>query len=255
MTAVATGGQWVMRPVPRPSAAVRLICIHAAGSGPAMFRPWPAALPDHVEVLLLQLPGREARIAEPPIDDYKMAVTAARHAVQPYLDRPWALFGHSMGARIGFGLIESLIADGDALPRRLFASGCPAPHIPAAAGEHRSSSDEHLLDELRRLGGTPAEALREPKLVELILPTLRADLRVCTTATVRQHQALPVPITVLGGADDDIPMEQLTAWSRWSSAGTEVLLFMGGHFFLTGRAQPQAIGAVTARLSDRAATP
>jgi surfactin synthase thioesterase subunit len=207
-------------------------------------------MPDEVEVLLVLLPGREARIGEPPIADYTEAVSAVRAAVEPYLTRPWALLGHSMGARLGFGLVERLIRDGGRVPGRFFASGCPAPHIPAGTGERRPRSDEQLVNELRRLGGTPAEALLEPKLVDLILPTLRADFQVCDTATVPDDLVLPAPITVLGGAEDDIPVDQLTDWSRRSRADTEVLLFTGGHFFLTGRSERAVIGAVASRLCD-----
>src|ERR671919_747384 len=101
--AVATStSSWILRFRRNPAADLRLFCFPYAGGAASIFRTWPSGLPGSIDVAAVQLPGRETRLAEPPVRRLDALVAAMAPALEPFLDRPFALFGHSMGALIAF---------------------------------------------------------------------------------------------------------------------------------------------------------
>src|SRR5258708_10641426 len=93
---------WFAHRQPRPHARLRLFCLPYAGGGASIFRLWPAGLPSGVEVCAIQLPGREARLKEAPFNHVRPLTLALTPVLEPFLDRPFALFGHSIGALVAF---------------------------------------------------------------------------------------------------------------------------------------------------------
>ena len=194
---------WVKSPKPNPAARLRLFCFPHAGGGALTYRMWPEALPADVEVCAVQLPGRDGRIEDPAIDNLDALVDALVPELLPLLDRPFALFGHSMGAMISFEVARRLRARQLAVPQRMFVSGRRAPQLPPE--DERRTFDlpkDEFVEELGRLNGTPREVLEHPELLELLLPILRADFSVCQTYVYAPGEPLDVPITVLGGLED-----------------------------------------------------
>ncbi|MDH6121017.1 medium-chain acyl-[acyl-carrier-protein] hydrolase [Kitasatospora sp. GAS204A] len=245
---------WIRPLAPRPQARLRLICFHPAGAGAYLYRSWAKLLPADVELLAVQLPGREGRLGEPCLTDYREAVAQTHAVLRPRLDRPYAFFGHSMGAMLAYGVTRAVAEHGDRLPGRLLVSGCPGPGSSSRKPGREAWSDDELVEDLREMGGTPEEVLTQPDLLELILPTLRADFAICAGyhAEPPTGPALNIPVSVLAGLDDTVAAADLDRWSATTSAGSSVRMFSGGHFFLTGESQDQVLAAVT---SDLAATP
>ena len=99
-----SAARWIVRPRPNPGAALRLVCIPYAGGGAAVFRTWPDALPPEIELWAIALPGRDGRAGEPLFDRLAPLVTAMADAIGPRLQGPFAIYGHSFGAMVGFGL-------------------------------------------------------------------------------------------------------------------------------------------------------
>src|SRR5688572_14506142 len=91
---------WWVSPRANPKARLRLFCFPYAGGGASVFRDWPGELPGDVEVWCAALPGRGARLRDAPVDSILRLVPPMARAMMPYLDRPFVLFGHSMGALI-----------------------------------------------------------------------------------------------------------------------------------------------------------
>lgn len=216
---------------PRAAAAIRLFCFPHAGAGASAYARWPAAFSPSVEVAPVQLPGREDRILEEPcVDPDATAYTLARSVSGPY-----ALFGHSMGARLAFEVARRLRAAGARPPEVLYVSGCRAPDVLADGPLDGLSrvDDNELLARLRAGGGLPDEVTAEPELLELLLPSLRADFTWLDDYTYREAAPLPVPIVGFAGDQDRAaPVEQMRGWRRHTSAGFALHLLPGGHFFI-----------------------
>ncbi|MEQ9332862.1 alpha/beta fold hydrolase [Thalassobaculum sp.] len=227
---------WFARVRPRPEAAVRLFCFPHAGGAASSYFHWPAAL-DGVDVLAVQPPGREGRLAEPPIADMPALLDCLVAEVEPHLDRRTLFFGHSMGALVAFELARELRRRGLPAPERLYVSGRRAPTVPTAEAPLHALPDPELVAELnRRFGGLPAAILAEPELMALFLPVIRADLTVLERHAFSRDPVLDLPITALGGEDDArAPESGLAAWRELTSADFAVRRFPGGHFYLHDR--------------------
>ncbi len=232
---------------PRSEARLRLICFPSAGSGASMFRQWGARLPNDVEVVGIHLPGREALIAEPLLDSIAELALAVRPAVEPYLNRPYAFFGHSMGAWIAFELARAFAFEGRALPVHFFASARRAPQIrdPRTA-IHQLDDNDLVRTVVKLFGGIPAAVLAEPELMQLLLPILRADLTAVETYSYDPGPPLHAAISAFGGqSDEQISLSDLQGWGEQTREPFDVRLFPGGHFYLnemSGEALCQVIG-------------
>lgn len=228
---------------------MRLFCFPHAGGGSLTFFPWSAELGPEIEVCAVQLPGRESRLREPAIDDLKQLRERLAEALLPALGRtPFAFYGHSFGALVAFELTRELRRRGAPLPRLLLAAGRAAPSRPAVARPIAAiADDDAFVDELqRRYGGIPAALRGERELLALILPTLRADLKITEIYEYHAEPPLPVPIRAFGGSDDPgVDEPSLHAWSQETSAGFGVQMFRGGHFF-TQEVRPELLRTIRA---------
>jgi medium-chain acyl-[acyl-carrier-protein] hydrolase len=221
-----------------PAARIRLICFSYAGSGPSIFNDWKQLLPPNIDLVGVVYPGREDRSEDPLSTDLRSIASEIARDMQAFLDKPFAFFGHSMGAYVCFEVAEMLAATG-ALPEHLFLSGAGAPHTPEPDLLHHLSSAQ-LLTRLVRMNGIPAEVLRCPELVKWLLPILRADFTACES-----YRYLPVapsrcPMSVFGGSNDArVTPDRLHAWKQLSGVSFSVRMFEGDHFFL--RAHKEAL--------------
>src|ERR1043165_2264853 len=186
---------------PNPAAALRLFCFPYAGGNPSTFWSWPERLP-WVEVCALQLPGRGGRVTEPPFASLDPLIREATRGFAPYLDKPFAFFGHSMGALISFELARRLRAEGRRGPLKMFVSGCRAPQMPNRAPLTYNLPEPEFVKELKRLKGTPPEVFESQELMQLVLPVLRADFGICQTYAYQHEPPLACPIYAFGGLED-----------------------------------------------------
>ena len=231
---------WVSIPAPRPDASVRLFCFPFAGGGASAYRSWASLFPPDVEVCAVQLPGREERFREPLLRHHQTLVAHACGGMQRLLDRPFALFGHSMGALIAFECARRLRRHGHR-PVELFASACHAPQLPLPRKPIHDLPDAQLLREVGRLGGTPAQVLENAELMDLIKPVLRADLMLHETYAYGEEPPLDAPITALAGADDPVVRPaHIEPWSAQTSGPFAMKEFAGGHFFIHQHAKSVA---------------
>ena len=202
-----------------------------------MYNGWDVGLPDRIEVAAVQLPGRERRYGEPLHQHMDELVDRLVEEITPWLDRPYALFGHSMGARIACALAHRLRAEGFSSPLRLFASASPGPVLRLPVGSD-DSSDASVVSWLRYLGGTPDEVLDNPDLLELVLPVIRADVEIVRSWGDAPRRPLDCPIRAFAATGDDYATpERVRAWNQETSARFALTVVPGGHIFLQERAR------------------
>ena len=225
---------WLVNRKPNRRASVRLFCFPYAGGGDSIFHSWQQSLSNTIEVCPVQLPGRGTRIAEPPCTNMDQLVRALGHALTPYLDKPFAFFGHSMGALIAFDLARHLRREYDAQPIHLFVSARCSPQTVKEPVDFKLAE---LPKMLRRQNGTPEEALEDPELMELVLPVLRADFGLCRSYIYTPEPPFSFSITAFGGLEDyGVRRHSIEGWGEHTTGSFMVRMLPGDHFFVnTGR--------------------
>jgi len=232
-SAYVPGPSWFRYHGNNRAASRRLFCFNYAGAGASMFRAWPALLPAQVELVAVQLPGREDRLREPPVTRLQDLVSAVAQQIQPLLDKPFAFFGHSMGALLAFELARDLVAKRGISPFRLFVSGRKAPHLRIDAPPLHALPEDKFVAKVKEMGGTDSEIFKHPEMVDLILPILRADFEICETYQYRPGVPLPCRITAMGGTEDaETPEPHLQEWQQHGTGDFALHMLHGNHFFI-----------------------
>ena len=232
MTTLSVTSPWLTSSSLQSDATVRLFCFPYAGGSALVFRPWLTELPNNVDVCPVELPGRGSRFSESLCTQWPLLIQTCAQALLPYLDKPFALFGHSFGALLSFELAHILTQVYGKKPVHLFASGRQAPHLPDPSPMH-GLSDTLLLQRLNQLNGTPQTVLDNPELLQLLLPVLRADLTLDEVYRYTRTSKLTCPITVLSGLQDpETSKADLCGWREHTTGSFSLNFFPGDHFFI-----------------------
>ncbi|AFZ28181.1 putative thioesterase involved in non-ribosomal peptide biosynthesis [Cylindrospermum stagnale PCC 7417] len=230
---------WIKCPQSNPQANLRLFCLPYAGGGTSIFRRWPQELPSNVELCAIDLPGRENRIGEKPISNLEILTEKLVEVLLQHLDKPFALFGHSMGALIVYELARKL-QQKNVNPVYLFVSGRPAPNVLELYPPLHLLPDAEFIEKLTNIySAIPDAVLKDKELMELFLPVLRADLTLVETYIHSQVEPLDCPIVALGGLEDnEASHDYLVTWREYTRSSFSVEMFPGGHFYLNENRQP-----------------
>lgn len=224
--------RWFAFRTERDDAPVRLFCLPHAGGGALLFRDWPAALAG-VDVWPVELPGRGTRFREPALLDAASVARPLADEMRPLLDRPYALFGQSMGAVIAFELARTLRRDGAPAPALFVAASRNCPCVPDPRPKIHALPDDEFDVALRRFGGTPEVVLQDRDMMELFRPTLRADFTVAETYRYVPDAPFDCDVCVYAGDGDDLVDDDgLAAWRREFTGRVTSRRFAGGHFFV-----------------------
>ena len=238
---------WFRRFRPAPDSEVQLICLPHAGGSASFFVPFTRLLAPSVEVVGVQYPGRQDRRAEPLIDDLHELADHVSTLLVSYLERspgrPFALFGHSLGAALAFEVVRRLEQSTGPKPVGLIASGRRSPLVHIEETVHLQD-DDGLLAEMRRLSGTEMELLDDAEFLQMILPVMRGDYRAIERYRYGGDGPVRTPISVLvGDADPRVSRSDAEAWQGLTGGGFDLRSFPGGHFYLNTQ-QPQVAQAV-----------
>ena len=241
-----------------PGATEQLLVLHHAGGSALSLLPVMRALPETVEVRLLELPGRGVRSAEPPAPTFADALEDILPRVSARLDRPSILLGHSLGGLLADAVAHRLGAPQRALVRAVVVAASPPPvplpssHVPVVPRNR-----ERLEQDLLAFGGTPIEVLQDPALRDHVLRLLGQDMILVDSylpppCLVPPSNVAPIEYHVWSGADDRTLAAVPTG--AWISAGRSPVrsrIFAGGHFFMMN-AEAEAMSALSALLDAEA---
>ncbi|RMQ40639.1 Amino acid adenylation domain protein [Pseudomonas cichorii] len=258
----------VVIPVPRAEATLRLFCFPYAGGGPAVFKGWADRLPDHIELCLLQLPGRNARLREKSYTSMEELVSNLTPDLLPYLDRPFAFFGLCLGGVQAFEVAQRLASAHNLHPSHLIFAGSRAPHF---YNEHQFASDvqqfnyesdsepaakdddEDLIAMLKEMNFANNQALfDDAEMRDLMLPIIKADYEINNTYLYETSPRLAVPITSIGGRIDPYATGvHITGWREHTTDAFKSVFCAGDHYFVEGQ-RDLIVNIVVETLADLA---
>jgi surfactin synthase thioesterase subunit len=222
---------WVKRPAPDNEAKMRLFCFSYAGGTASSFRKWPEYMTDDIEICAIQLPGRENRLKDPVIKSLDAVMAQLVDELIPYMDRPFAFYGHSMGTLIAFELTRELRRRRLTGPVQLLVSGRCAPQVVDPDLQLHQLPDNEFIEGLRKYNGTPEAVLNDRQLMAFLIPLLRADFTVCETYQYVPEPPLDCPIFAFAGVNE-ISSQYLQGWQHQTTSDFESKLYPGGHFFI-----------------------
>lgn len=248
------------RPLPcaPPTAGpqLTLYCLPHSGGSAQPFSRWKNVLPAGVRVAPLELPGHGARFGEPLLDTLEPLVAELLRTVRAGAPERYAIFGHSLGALLGWELARALVASGHPAPDALLVAGRNGPAEPLSHRPIHALPDDAFLAALERLGGIPQAVAAQPDLVRAYLPALRADLRIAETYGRRPGPPADFPIAAFAGRRDPLTDPQaMLAWARETTVAFDLALVPGGHFFLDGPDFPAALAGYLSRLGAARQSP
>lgn len=224
---------WFQTLTQNKSTVLSIICFPYAGGGAAIYSDWAKLLPDQIELIAVQPPGRANRLFEPSYSNMNNLVGDLLGHIQTKIDRPYIFFGHSLGSKIAFELLVKFQEKGIRLPEHFVISGCSPPHLPANKNPIFTYSDNEFIAELSKLNGTPDEILQNKELISLYLPLLRNEFKLAYEYYYKGACTINCPVSVFGGEDDkDIPEADLKSWGDFFSDLRNIHIFPGGHFFI-----------------------
>jgi medium-chain acyl-[acyl-carrier-protein] hydrolase len=212
-------------------AGARLYCFPNAGGGASLYRSWLASAAS-LEICPLVLPGRERRLMEQPHRRLGPLVQTLIEILPQ--DKPFAFFGHSMGAVVGFEVARQLRRQNLQQPTHLFVSAHAPPELlrPRTPPRHLLS-DCALTEELRSMKGTDERIFSDVSFMEVILPAVRADFELIETYAYQSEEPLDIPVTAMGGDhDEEVTRDELGAWRAHTRSTFTLRMYSGGHFYL-----------------------
>lgn len=225
---------------------VTLFCLPFAGGGASAYNQWVKKAQDMFNVCPIQLPGREDRIMEKPYETMNVMLDDLEQAIINVLKGPYALWGHSMGGKIGYELEKRMEKRGYTA-KCFLVSGSRVPYIQETNPiSHLSNSD--FKEKLARFEGTPKEILDNQELLDFFLPMLRADFSIDETYYSSLVIQLQCPIIAFCGEDDrEVSVEEMKAWEEYTENSFDYCVFPGGHFFIRER-EEDVIQTIAERL-------
>lgn len=231
----------------RPQATVDLFCLTYAGGSSAVYRDWERIFPSWISLRPIEYPGRGTRMGEPLQGDPDRLVGDLVSGLRTHLTRPFAIFGHSLGAALGYRMTLNL--QQTTPPLAFFASGRHSPDCADPAPQRAHLSDDDLLSEVKSLNGSPSEVLENRELMSLLLPIIRNDFRMSEAIRAeRDARRITCPLHAFGGSHDpEVPVHGISQWQNVAADTFSTTMFDGDHFFLH---HAQHVQAIAAKIAD-----
>ncbi|KNE75196.1 thioesterase (plasmid) [Candidatus Burkholderia crenata] len=184
-------------------------------------------MPPWLELVRVQLPGREDRLSEEPASRTETVIPALMQEVETLLDQPLAVYGHCMGALLAFELAREMRRRQHKDPMGLFVSGRRPPQGPVVPPLFKLD-EPSLLSALEAMGAS-SPLLTNERWRQYYIGGVRSDLEIADTYVYREEAPLNCPISLFIGRDDPCPT--IEGWSCQTSGRFDEIALDGGHFF------------------------
>jgi len=213
---------------------ITLYCLPFAGGNAFVYRDLQQYLPSFIVLEALELPGRGKKINQPLITQIDCLVDGVFMEIADDLNKqPFAIFGHSLGALLGYLLTQRINQAGSVLPLNLFCSGRQAPSIRQRTRLKHRLPKRQFREYLNHLGGIPKEVWEHEELLEFFEPIIRADFQAIETYEYSSMLPVDIPITILYGQNDpEMSYQDLMPWQQETKRPLTIEVFTGGHFFI-----------------------
>lgn len=228
-----SNSNWYMIYQKNPHAKIRLFCFHHSGGGASSYFSWVSHLSSKIEMVAIQLPGRENRFNEPLNSNIYEIVDCLGEDFFCYKDKPFFVFGHSLGALLGFEFIKSIINKYLIYPEIFIVSAAKPPHLPSNAKTFADLDDISLKEKIKIYNGIDANILNNKDLLEIFLPIIKNDFNIYKNYNFLFSKQLPCDILAfLGDQDHTISREESIQWAKYTTGKFQLLSFPGNHFFI-----------------------
>ncbi|WP_447632543.1 thioesterase II family protein [Burkholderia metallica] len=215
---------------------------------------WQNIIPSKFEICGVQLPGRGARYTEPQFKSFPSLIKTLADVIHTQDTLPFSFFGHSFGGLIAFEVARHLQKMGRRIPVHIFASGCGAPRYREISRNLHRLADDELVDTLRHYDGTPPDLLNNQELMELALPTIRADFLLASDYRYASAPPLELSLTALAGRTDELSnMKIIGGWAEEVTGEFDIQWFDGGHFFIESQREA-LLSFLISKLNDLTST-
>ena len=231
---------WIEFRPERRDAQTRVLCVPYAGGSTQVFHALARSMPESIEVGAIQLPGRWNRWREPLLTRVSDAARSLAGELSCLSPKPYALLGYSLGGLIAFETARILARHAEQQqPRALILAAIGAP------AERSGVPHLHMLPDAefirrhrdRYAGGIPQAALDEPDLLAMLLPVLKADMKMFETYEYLPGEPLSCPIyTIAGDQDPRCPPPSMAGWKKETTASFFTETVPGNHFFINSAA-------------------
>ena len=211
----------------------RLIMFPYAGGGASVFRKW-GKLFSNIRLYAVQYPGRENRMSEEPIKDSDILINEVFKNLIKIIDddRPYYLFGHSLGTKLVYELTLRIMNDSMKKPSGIIVSGGKAPCFKEENPIYHLD-DIDFIKGINRYSGTPEEIIQNIEIMKIFLPMLRADFMIDETYQRKEIEKIDIPILGLMGTDDEeFKIEELKKWEEYTTKDFKYRYIEGGHMFI-----------------------
>ncbi len=217
---------------PSQKLKTNLICLPFAGASIYSYRNIAKNIEDSINIIPVELPGRGKRISELFLSDINKVVDDVFLQIKTHIDVPYAFYGHSMGALLGFFMVKRILSENLPQPLHLFFSGRGGPSVQDKDKHIYALPKKEFIKKLHEYEGSPQEILNDESIMEFFEPVLRADFKAISTYPYKKSTPFDIPITVMIGTTENTAYEDALKWQDETSRNISVRQFSGGHFFI-----------------------
>lgn len=213
---------------------MKLFCLPYAGGSSRAYISWNKYIDKNIEVVPLELAGRGTRVSEPMYQSFDDMVSDIYNEITNRIDdKSYGIFGHSMGAWLGYEVCHKLTASNIRKPDIVFFSGKEPPFHEKSKRKIHNLPFKEFKHEIIKAGGTSEKIFENPQLLSELMPILRSDYKITENYIYNAYRMpLDIEFVVFGGVNDDMTKNCIQGWRTLTSKGTNIFEFNGGHFFI-----------------------